>query len=494
MLYAVGSVRAAVVGNFAARSGVFTCQPRSFVSCRSTFKLISEAIRGGEDKDLTGMGLRRAIVLLSIPMVLEMGMESVFALVDAFYVSRLGVDAIATVGLTESVMMIIYSLAWGLGMGVTAVVSRRSGEKDDRGASRSAMQGILLATVLGLLIAVPGYFNAERVLHLMGAEAGVLAVGTGYAQIMIASNVVILLLFVNNAIYRGAGDAAMAMRVLAVANGINLVLDPLLIFGIGPFPELGVMGAAVATTIGRGTAVLYQLWALSRPKGRIVLLRSEVRLDPTVLWTIVRVSAGGVAQFIIPSLSWVFLVRIVAIFGSAAVAGYTIAVRVIMFSIMPAWGMANAASTLVGQNLGAKQPDRAERSAWLIGHYNMFFMVGVAIFFWITAPWIMHFFTTDPVVTRYGTEALRIITLGYFFYAYGMVLAQAFNGAGDTLTPTWMNIVCFWLIEIPLAWFLARTLGWGANGVFASIAISESLLALLSAAMFRRGRWKSVQV
>lgn len=464
------------------------------MSIRSTFKLIGEAIRGGEEQDYTGMGMRRAIVLLSIPMVLEMGMESIFALVDAFYVSRLGVDAIATVGLTESVMMIIYSLAWGLGMGVTAVVSRRTGEKDQEGASRAAMQGVLLATVIGLLIAVPGYLGAGRVLQLMGAEEGVLAIGTGYAQIMILSNVVILLLFVNNAIYRGVGNAAMAMRMLAIANGINLILDPLLIFGIGPFPEMGVTGAAVATTIGRGAAVLYQLWALSRPTGRIALRRSELRFDPNVLWTIVKLSAGGVAQFVIPSLSWVFLVRIVAIYGSAAVAGYTIAVRIIMFTLMPAWGMANAASTLVGQNLGAKQPERAERSAWLIGHYNMVFMTSVAILFWITAPWIIHFFTSDPVVTRYGVDALRIVTLGYFFYAYGIVLAQAFNGAGDTLTPTYMNIVCFWLIEIPLAWFLARTLGWGANGVFASIAISESALALLSAALFRRGTWKLMRV
>lgn len=464
------------------------------MTIRSILSLIRDAIRGGEDQDFTRMGVRRAIVLLSIPMVLEMGMESVFALVDAFYVSRLGTDAIATVGLTESVLAVVYSLAWGLGMGVTALVARRTGEHDVRGASRSAMQGVLLATVLGLLIALPGFFFAGDILRLMGAEQGVLEVGTGYAQVMFAGNVVILLLFVNNAIYRGAGDAAMAMRVLAVANGINLVLDPLLIFGIGPFPEMGVQGAAVATTIGRGSAVLYQLYALSRPRGRIVLLRSEMRLDPSVLWTIVKVSAGGMAQFIIPSLSWVFLVRIVAVFGSAAVAGYTIAVRVIMFSIMPAWGMANAASTLVGQNLGARQPDRAERSAWLCGHYNMMFMVGVALFFWGTAPWIMHFFTTDAVVTRYGVEALRIITLGYFFYAYGMVLAQAFNGAGDTLTPTWMNIICFWVLEIPLAWFLSRTLGWGVNGVFASIAISESALAVLSAVLFRRGRWKLVQV
>ena len=464
------------------------------MNARALYRIFREAIRGGEDQDYTRMGVRRAIVLLSIPMVLEMGMESVFALVDAFYVSRLGTDAIATVGLTESVLMLIYALAWGLGMGVTAVVARRTGEHDARGASRSAMQGITLAALLGLLIAVPGFMGAERVLQLMGAEAGVLEVGTGYTRTMFAGNVIILLLFVNNAVYRGAGDAAMAMRVLAVANGINLVLDPLLIFGIGPFPELGVTGAAVATNIGRGTAVLYQLWALSRPQGRIVLLRSELYPDPAVLWTIIKVSAGGVAQFIIPSLSWVFLVRIVAVFGSAAVAGYTIAVRVIMFSIMPAWGMANAASTLVGQNLGAREPDRAERSAWLCGHYNMLFMVGLALFFWGTAPWIVRLFTDDPVVATYGVDALRIITLGYFFYAYGMVLAQAFNGAGDTLTPTWMNIICFWIIEIPLAWFLARTLAWGANGVFASIAISESILALLSVVIFRRGRWKLVQV
>lgn len=464
------------------------------MSIHSTFKLIGEAIRGGEGQDYTSMSMRRAIVLLSVPMVLEMGMESIFALVDAFYVSRLGVDAIATVGLTESVMVIIYSLAWGLSMGVTAVVSRRTGEKDHRGASRAAMQGILLATAIGLLIAVPGYLSAERILRLMGAEEGVLAIGTGYAQIMILSNVVIMLLFVNNAIYRGAGNAAMAMRMLVVANGINLILDPLLIFGIGPFPEMGVTGAAVATTIGRGSAVLYQFWELSRPKGGITLLRSELRFDPAVLFTIVKVSAGGVAQFIIPSLSWVFLVRIVALYGSAAVAGYTIAVRIIMFTLMPAWGMANAASTLVGQNLGAKQPERAERSAWLIGHYNMVFMTSVAIFFWITAPWTMHFFSNDAVVHLYGVEALRIVTLGYFFYAYGIVLAQAFNGAGDTLTPTYMNIICFWLIEIPLAWFLARTLGWGANGVFASIAISESALAVLSVVVFRRGRWKLMQV
>jgi putative MATE family efflux protein len=461
---------------------------------KKLFDLVKESLQSSGDRDHTRMGIRRAIVLLSVPMVLEMAMESVFALVDAFYVSLLGTDAIATVGLTESVLMIIYALAWGAGMGVTAVVARRTGEQDPAGASRAAMQAVLLAVFLGLLIAVPGYYLAADILRMMKAEAGVLAIGSGYASIMFGSNIVILLLFVNNAIFRGAGDAAMAMRVLALANGINLVLDPLLIFGLGPFPELGVTGAAVATTIGRGVAVLYQLWVLSRPRNGIMLRRSQLELDPAVLWTIVKVGAGGFAQFFIPSLSWMFLVRIVAEFGSAAVAGYTIAVRVIVFSILPAWGMANAASTLVGQNLGAGQPERAERSAWLIGHYNMFFMTAVAIFFWGTAPWIVHFFTVDPQVAAYGVEALRIICLGYFFYAYGMVLAQAFNGAGDTFTPTMMNIVCFWIIEIPLAYFLAITLSWGVTGVFASIAISESALAVLSAWLFRMGRWKLMKV
>jgi Na+-driven multidrug efflux pump len=325
--------------------------------------------------------------------------------------------------------------------------------------------------VLGVVLAIPGLLFPQRILELMGAEPAVVAEGTNYMRIMLGSNVIILLLFGINAIFRGAGNAMMALWSLWLANGINIVLDPLLIFGIGPFPEMGVTGAAVATAIGRSAGVGLQLYYLFRVGERITLLGVPLRFDPPVLWNIVKVSAGGVAQFVIASASWVFLVRIVSAFGSAAVAGYTVAVRIIIFSLLPSWGMANAASTLVGQNL-----------------------VAVAIFFWGAAPWLMGFFTQDPVVADHGISALRIICLGYFFYGYGMVLAQAFNGAGDTLTPTWMNVVCFWLIEIPLAWTLARVLQWGPEGVFASIAISESLLAVLSGYLFKRGKWRTVQV
>ncbi|MDQ3100255.1 MAG: MATE family efflux transporter [Bacteroidota bacterium] len=461
---------------------------------RDLVQLIKDSLRGTDEQDYTRIGVKKAIFLLSIPMVLEMAMESLFALVDVFFVSRLGVDAVATVGLTESVLMIIYSLSWGLGMGITAVVARRTGEKDPEGAARSAMQGMLLAIGIGLVVAIPGILWAGSILKLMGAEASVIEQGTSYMQMMLGGNVVILLIFGLNAIFRGAGDAAIAMRSLWIANAINIVMDPLLIFGLGPFPEMGLFGAAVATNIGRGIGVAYQLYHLFGLKGRIDLSGIPLRLEIPVMINIIKISAGGVAQFLIPSLSWIFLVRIVATFGSAAVAGYTIAVRIIVFSLLPSWGMANAASTLVGQNLGAGQPDRAQRSAWLCGHYNMIFMVIVAIFFWIAAPWLLQFFTSDQVISDHGIMALRIICLGYFFYGYGMVLAQAFNGAGDTLTPTLMNIVCFWLIEIPLAWFLAMILGWGVEGVFASIAISESALAVLSAWVFSRGKWKLKQV
>ncbi len=464
------------------------------MKAREIVHLVKESLRGSEDRDYTAIGVRKAIVLLSIPMVLEMAMESLFALVDIFFVSKIGVNAVAVVGLTESVLTIIYSLAWGLGMGITAVVARRIGEKDAAGAARSAMQGMLLTVIIGVALAIPGLFYARDILQLMGAERTVIDEGIGYMHWMLGGNVVILLIFSLNAIFRGAGDAAIAMRSLWLANGINIILDPFLIFGWGPFPEMGVVGAAIATNIGRGIGVSYQLYHLFNVKSRIDLSRIPLRVDLPVMLNIIRISAGGIAQFLIPSLSWLFLVRIVATFGSAAVAGYTIAVRIIIFSLLPSWGMANAASTLVGQNLGAKQPDRAQRSAWLCGHYNMIFMVSVAIFFWIAAPWALEFFTSDPIVSEYGILALRIVCLGYFFYGYGMVLAQAFNGAGDTVTPTIMNIICFWIIEIPLAWFLAKILGWGVEGVFASIAISESALAVLTGWVFSRGKWKLEKV
>ncbi len=461
---------------------------------RRWIELFRDALRSGEDRDFTTMGLKRAILLLSIPMVLEMGMEAVFALVDIFFVSRLGEHAIATVGLTELLLTLVYSVAWGLGMGITSVVARRTGEKDPEGAARAAIQGLLLTVALGVVIAVPGLLAPGSLLTLMNAEPAVLAVGTDYVRIMFGGNLIILLLFAINAIFRGIGDAAMAMRSLILANGINIVLCPLMIHGIGDWPGFGVTGAAIATTIGRGTGVLYQLWHLFARNGRISLAGRRLLLDMQVMWTIVRVSLGGVVQFVLPSVSWMFLGSIVATFGSVATAGYTVAVRIMIFSLLPSWGMANAASTLVGQNLGAARPDRAERAAWLCGHFNMVYLVSVALLFWSFAPDLVGIFSDGDEVGRYGVSALRILCMGYFFYGYGMVLAQAFNGAGDTVTPTWMNAICFLLIQIPLAWYLSTHLGWGADGAFAAVPVSESILAVLAAVIFRRGRWKSVKV
>lgn len=455
--------------------------------------VVQEALRG-DDRDFTAIGVRRAIVLLSIPMVLEMGMEAVFALVDIFFVSKLGEHAIATVGLTELLLTLVYSVAWGLGMGITSVVARRTGEKDRQGAARAAMQGLMLTVALGVVIAIPGLLYPEALLRLMNAEPAVLSVGADYVRIMFGSNLIILLLFSINAIFRGAGDAAMAMRSLMLANGINIVLCPLMIHGIGPWEGLGVTGAALATTIGRGTGVIYQLVHILSPKGRISVHGSSWSLDPKVMGTIIRVSAGGVVQFVLPSVSWMFLGSIVATFGSVATAGYTVAVRIMIFSLLPSWGMANAASTLVGQNLGAGKPDRAERSAWLCGHFNMVYLVCVALVFWTFAPDLIGIFSEGKEVGSYGVSALRTLCLGYFFYGYGMVLAQAFNGAGDTITPTWMNAICFLLLQIPLAWYLSQGLHWGATGAFAAVPISESILAVLAAIIFRRGRWKLAKV
>lgn len=457
-------------------------------------ELIKESLRGSEDEDYTRIGVRRAIVLLSIPMVLELSMESLFALVDVFFVGRIGTAAVAAVGLTESVLVILYSIAWGLSMGVTAVVARRVGEKDPAGAASAAMQGMWVGLIISVALGLPMLLFAKDILLAMGASADVMGQGLDYARILFGGNLVIMGLFVINAIFRGAGSAAMAMRSLIVANAVNIVLDPLLIFGLGPIPAMGLTGAAVATTIGRGIGVCYQLYHLFGVGSRIRLRREHLVWIADVVTNILRLSIGGIGQFLIASASWVFMVRIVATSGDAAVAGYTFAVRVIIFSLLPSWGMANAAATLVGQNLGAGEPDRAARSAWLCGHYNMVFMVFVAVLFWAFAPLIMAAFTADPIVAGYGIDALRIICLGYFFYGYGMVLAQAFNGAGDTVTPTVMNLICFWMLEIPLAWWLATKLGMGPEGVFAAIAISESALAVLSIALFRRGKWKTVKV
>jgi putative MATE family efflux protein len=460
---------------------------------RKLLNVLKEALQGDE-RDFTAMGVRRAIVLLSIPMVLEMGMEALFALVDTFFVSKLGVVATATITLTETCMLPVYSIAWGLGMGVTAVVARRTGEKDRAGARVAAGQSLVIALCCGLLLAIPTMLFARHLLEMMGAAPAVLEVAVPYARLMFASNLIITLLFALNAVFRGAGNPGIALRTLAIANGINIVLDPLFIFGIGPFPELGVQGAAVSTTIGRGLGVVHLLWNFQRVGGSLAVRWPDLRPVREVINRIVKVSVGAVSQFLIASLSWVFLVRIVADFGTDAVGGYGVAVRIIIVALLPAWGMANAAATLVGQNLGAGQPERAARSAWLCGHYNMVYMVFVTVFFWVASPWIVSFFGQGAVADGHAILALRVISLGYFFYGYGMVLAQALNGAGDSVTPTWLNVICFWAIEIPLAYVLALTVGMGPLGVFASVAISESILAVLCALVFQRGKWKLVKV
>lgn len=450
---------------------------------------LREAIRGSE-QDFTAGHLGRAILLLSVPMVLEMVMESIFAVVDVFFVARLGADAVATVGLTESVITVVFAVAIGLSMSTTAMVARRIGEKDVQGAAVAAAQALALGVMVSLPIAFAGVYFATDLLRLMGASPGVLASGAGYMAVMLGGNVTIMLIFLINAIFRGAGDAAIAMRALWIANVINIVLDPCFLFGWGPFPEMGVTGAAVATNIGRGTGVLYQLYVLLRGGSRIRLQHARLRLNWEVMARLVRVSLGGIFQFLVATASWLGLVRVVAIFGSAALAGYTIALRIIVFAILPSWGMSNAAATLVGQNLGANQPDRAERSVWLTGWCNVIFLGVVTVIFVLFAEPLVQLFSRDAEVVPLAVDCLRYISYGYVFYAFGMVVVQAFNGAGDTFTPTVINLVCYWLFQIPLAYVLAIPLGYGAQGVFAAIAIAESTLAVVAVLVFRRGTWK----
>ena len=448
----------------------------------------------GHPFDYTSGNLSRSILLLAVPMVLETVMESIFAVCDVFFVSRLGDDAVAAVGLTESMLTLFYAIAIGLAMSATAMVARRIGEKNVDGAVRAATQAIVLSLSLGLALGIPCLVYGPDLLRLMGASAGVIDAGGNFTRLMMGGNLVILLLFLNNAIFRGAGDAALAMRVLWIANLINLILDPCLIFGLGPFPELGVTGAAVATLCGRGTGVLYQFYLLRRGVGRLALRGPAFRLRPAVMLELLRLSAGGVAQFLIATASWVALMRIVSPFGEAAVAGYTIAVRIVIFALLPAWGLSNAAATLVGQNLGAGQPDRAEKAVWLTGLYNMIFLGVVAILFYIWAPSMVRIFTETPETRAIGVGALRIMSFGYIFYAWGMVLIQAFNGAGDTLTPTRINLFCFWFGQIPLALLLARHGNMGPQGVFWAVVISELALTVTAMLLFRKGRWKQVQL
>lgn len=455
--------------------------------------LLKEAI-AGSDRDYTTGPVWKAVVLLSIPMVLELAMESLFAICDVFYVSRLGVDAVAAVGLSEAMITLLYAVACGLGMATTAMVARRIGEKDRRAAGIAGVQAILLGVLASIAIAVPAAVFAPNLLRLMGGTPELVAGGSGYTRVLFGGSTTIFLLFLINAIFRGAGDAHIAMRALWLANGINIVLDPCLIFGLGPFPEMGLTGAAVATTIGRGTGVLYQLWRLGGDRCRASVNRETMVVRPRVILRLARVSLGGIGQFLISTSSWIGLMWIVGKFGSAAVAGYTIAIRIIVVTILPAWGIANSAATLMGQNLGAGQPDRAEESVWKAGKYNTVFLVAVAIVFIAGAELLIGLFTSDDSVLAYGISALRYISYGYAFYAYGMVMVQAFNGAGDTRTPTVINFFCYWLFQIPLAWVLANMTSLEARGVFLAITIAEAFIAIVGVAVFRRGSWKSSQI
>ncbi len=451
---------------------------------------IKEALRGSQ-RNYTEGPIGRAILILSVPMVLEMLMESVFVVVDVFFVAKLGADAVATVGLTESMLTLIYALALGLSIGVTATVARRIGERDAEGAARAAGQAIIMGLIAALLISVAGILLAPHLLALMGASPGVIERGSNYTRVMLGGNASIMMLFLINAIFRGVGDAAIAMRVLWLANIINILLGPCLIFGLGPFPELGVVGAATATTIGRGTGALYAFSRLVRPGGRISLTRRHLSLDFGVMARLIRLSASATFQVFIGMASWIGLIRIISGFGSEALAGYTIGIRVIIFALLPSWGMSNAAATMVGQALGAGKPERAERAVWLAGFYNMCFLGVVGLVFVVLAGPIIRVFTSDPAVIPYGVDCLRLVAYGFLFYAYGMVLTQSFNGAGDTFTPTVINLFVFWLWEIPLAYVLAYTFGLGPRGVFLAITISFSLLAVVSAIVFRRGNWKA---
>lgn len=456
--------------------------------------LFLQALRGDE-QDYTSGSINKAIVLLSVPMILEMSMESLFAVADVYFVSRLhDNDAVATVGLTESVLTLIYGLAMGLSMGATAMVARRIGEKNQRAAAVAGMQAIYIGLTLSAFITVIGIFFSEDILRLMGASESLIQNNSGYARWMLTGNITIILLFLINGIFRGAGDASIAMRSLLLANGLNIILDPIFIFGLGPIPSYGVEGAAIATNIGRGIGVSYQLYHLFNGK-RVIKLRLE---NAAVVWNIIgrllRVSAGATGQFLIGSASWIFLVRILSEFGSVAVAGYTIAIRVIVFAILPGWGLANAAATLVGQNLGAGHPERAEKSVWRTAFYNMTFLALITVLFFTLATHIITQFTNDPDVLKNGVLCLKIVSVGYIFYAYGMVVGQSFNGAGDTSTPTVVSLFGFWLFQIPLAYGLANWLETGTIGVYSAIPAAESLMAVAFVVIFRQGKWKRTKI
>jgi putative MATE family efflux protein len=454
---------------------------------------VREAISDNET-DFTVGPIGRALGLLAIPMMLEMAMEAVFALVDIAFVSSLGTNAVAAVGLTEALVTVLYALAIGLGMGVTAMVSRRIGAKDPEDGARVIGQALWIGAALSVVIGVCGVIYAADLLRMMGASDAVIAEGRGFTAILLGGSASILYLFLLTAAFRGAGDAPVALRSLTLANAINIVLDPCLIFGLGPFPELGVSGAAIATTIGRGTGVLYLFYYLFGGNGRLQFAIRHLIPVPALMLTMIRISVGGVGQFLIATSSWIAIMRIVALYGSAPIAAYTIALRLIEFALLPAWGLGNAAATLVGQNLGAQKPERAEQSVWQASIYNAIFMTAVGLALIVLAPQIVALFSTEAEVLRYGTSCLRILGFGYPMYAVGMIIIQALNGAGDTTTPSIMNLICFWVLQIPVAYWLATAAGFGPNGVFLAIVISETALTVLAVAVFRRGKWRHQQV
>lgn len=466
----------------------------AFTKTASLFRLFKEALAGSE-QDFTSGNINKAIFLLAIPMIVEMGMESIFAVVDIFFVSKLNnSNAVAAVGYTESVLSILYSLAMGLGMGATAIVARRVGEHDKVGASRAAVQALYLGLAIAFTISMVGIFYYKEILLLMGASQDVITSSSSYAFWMFAGNYTVTLLFLINAIFRGAGNAAIAMRVLFLANVLNMILDPIFIFGWGPIPAMGVEGAAIATNIGRGIGVLFQLYFLLNGRGIIKIRWNNLGLQSTIIFNVIKVSGGSILQFIIGSASWIFLMKLMSNFGDNAVAGYTIAIRVFIFTLLPSWGLANAGATLVGQNLGAKQPERAETSVWRAANFNAFLMAFIMILFLTVSPWIISIFTQQTEVVYYGVQALRYVSLGYVFYGYGMVVTQGLNGAGDTYTPTILNVFGFWVFQIPFAYFIAIQLNWGPKGVFIAIALAETLMALAGIIIFRRGKWKTVKI
>lgn len=455
------------------------------------WQLFKQALAGDSELDYTTGSIGRVTFLLAVPMILEMAMESVFAIVDIFFVSGLGTDAVATVGLTEAVITLLYAIAIGLSMGATAMVARRIGEKDPKAAAIAAGQVIWIGVFVSVVVGLIGIFYAENILRIMGADDAVIATGENYTRIMFGACFSIVFLFLINAIFRGAGDASIAMRALTLANGINIILDPCLIYGYGPFPELGVTGAAVATNIGRSIGMVYGLFYLLTSQGRIQLHWSELGLRLHIVWSLVRISLGGIAQFLVATASWVFLMQIVSGFGSEAVAGYTIAVRIVMFSILPAWGLSNATATLVGQNLGAGLPDRAELTTWRVAQYSGGYMAIAAIAMLIFTRPLAGFFSDEAAVLAYAIQCLHIFAYGYVGWGFGMAVIQAFNGAGDTMTPTWINVFCFWMVQVPMAYVLAIGLGVGPVGVFWSVFTADMLSCLVGVIVFRRGKWKT---